>query len=72
MQCGEKIVSAHLCVGSASGERMGQGEVGGAIPRMTSTWWLLGLAVTAPWVGPSGPILALAALAGLENATLTL
>ena len=36
------------------------------------TWWLLGLAVKAPWFGPHGPIFALAAWTGLENATLTL
>ena len=28
-QCTEKIVSAHLHVGSASAESVGQGEVGG-------------------------------------------
>ena len=27
--CAEKIVSARLCAGSASAERVGQGEVGG-------------------------------------------
>ena len=32
----------------------------------------LGLAVKAPWLGQGGPILALAAWAGLENAILTL
>ena len=40
--------------------------------RVTCTWWLLGLAVKAPWLGPGGPIPALAAWTGLENATLTL
>ena len=34
--------------------------------------WLLGLAVKAPWLRPGGPIHALAAWTGLENATLTL
>ena len=29
------------------------------------------MAVKAPWLGPGGPILALAAWTGLENATLT-
>ena len=28
---------------------------------MTCIWWLLDLAVKAPWLGPGGPILALAA-----------
>ena len=56
--------------GSASAERVGQGEVGGVTSRVTCTWWLLGLAVKAPWLGPGGPILALAAWTGLENATL--
>ena len=49
-------------------ERVGQGEVGQVIHRVTYTLWLLGL---APWLGPGGPILALAAWTGLEN-TLTL
>ena len=40
---------------------MGQGEVGGVTRRVTCTWWLLGLAVKAPWLGPGGPTLALAA-----------
>ena len=53
---------------AASAERVGQGELGG----VTRRWWLLGLAVKAPWLGPGGPILALAAWTGLENATLTL
>ena len=56
--------------GSVSVERVGQGEVGGVTRRVTCTWWLLGLAVKAPWLGPGGPILALAAWTGLENATL--
>ena len=37
---------------------------------VTCTWWLLGLAVKAPWLGAGGPIPALAAWTGLENATL--
>ena len=49
--CAEKIVSA---LGSASVERVGQGEVGGVTRRVTCTWWLLGLAVKArqllPWL----------------------
>ena len=40
--------------------------------RVTCMWWLLGLAVKAPWLGPCGLILAPAAWTGLENATLTL
>ena len=32
----------------------------------------IGLAVKAPWLGPGGPILAVATWTGLENATLTL
>ena len=35
---------------------------------MTCTWWLLGLAVKMPWLGPGGTSLALAAWTGLENA----
>ena len=31
--CAEKIVSARLCSGSASGERVGQDEVGGINPQ---------------------------------------
>ena len=48
---------------------MGQGEVGGVTRRVTCTWWLLGLAVKVPWLGPGGPIPALAAWTGFENAT---
>ena len=68
--CAEKIVSVCLRAGSASPERVGQGEVGGVTCRVTCTWWLLGLAVKVTWLGPGGPILALAAWTGLENATL--
>ena len=53
-------------------EWVGQGEVGGVAHRVTCTWWLLGLAVTAPGVGSGRSILALAAWTGLENATFTL
>ena len=52
--------------------RVGQGEVGGITHRVTCTWWLLGWTIKAPWFEPGGPILALAALTCLENATLTL
>ena len=44
----------------------------GPCTRVTCTWWLLGFAVKAPWLGPGGPILALAAWTGLENTTLHL
>ena len=57
-----------LHMGSASKQRVGQGEVGGVTRRMTCTWWLLVLAVKVPWLGPCWPILALAAWKGLENA----
>ena len=70
--CAEKIVSARYARGSALAERVGQGEVGGVTHRVTGTWWLLGLAVKVPWLGPGGPVPALAAWTGLENATLTL
>ena len=70
--CAEKIVSACCVCGSASAERVGQREVGGVTLRVTCTWWLLGLAVKAPWLGLGGPILALAAWTGLENVALTL
>ena len=49
--CPEKIVSAHYACGSASAERVGQGEVGGVTCRVTCTRWRLGLAVKAPWLG---------------------
>ena len=55
-----------------SAERVGQGKVGGVTRRVTCTWWLLGLAVEVPWLGPCGPIFALAVWTGFENATLTL
>ena len=58
--------------GSASAERVGQGEVGGVTHGVTCTWWLLGLAVEVAWLGPCGPILALTVWTGFENATLTL
>ena len=51
---------------------MGQREVGRVTCRATCTWWLLGLVVKAPWLGPGEPILALAAWTGLENTALTL
>ena len=51
---------------------MGQGEVGWVACRVTCIWWLLGLAVKAPWLKPCGPILALAAWTGSENTTLKL
>ena len=62
----------HLRTGSALAERVRQEEVDGVTHRVTCTWWLLGLAVKAPWLGLGGPILALATWTGLENATLTL
>ena len=37
---------------------------------VSCTWWLLGLTVKTLWLGLRGPILALAAWTGLENATL--
>ena len=36
--CAEKIVSACLRAGSASAERVGQGEVGGVTGRVLCTW----------------------------------
>ena len=53
--CAEKIVSARLRAGSASAERVGQGEVGGVTSRVLCTWWLLGLALKRPWLVPGGP-----------------
>ena len=70
--CAEKIVSARLRSGSASAERVGQGEVGGVTGRVLCTWWLLGLALKRPWLVPGGPPPALTAWTGLENTTLTL
>ena len=42
--CTEKIVSVCWRAGSASAERVGQGEVGGVTRRVLCTWQLLGLA----------------------------
>ena len=70
--CAEKIVSARLRAGSASAERVGQGEVGGVTGRVLCTWWLLGLALKRPWLVPGGQPHALTAWTGLENTTLTL
>ena len=70
--CAEKIVSVRLRAGSASAERVGQGEVGGVTGRVPCTWWLLGLALKRPWLVPGGPPHALTAWTGLENTTLTL
>ena len=63
--CAEKIVSA--CHGSVSAEKVGQGEVGGFTRRVTCTWWLPSLAVKTSWLGPGGPILALAARLGCQS-----
>ena len=49
-----------------------QGEVVGVTHGLLCTWQLLGLAVKEPQLAPSGPISALVAQSGLENATLTL
>ena len=51
--------------GSASAERVGQGEVGGITRRVTCTWWLLGLVVKVSWLGQGGPTLSKAAWTGL-------
>ena len=45
--------------------RLQKGEVGGVTRKVTCTWWLLGLTVKAPWLGPGRPILALASWTGL-------
>ena len=70
--CTEKIVSASLRAGSASAERVGQGEVSGVTCMVTCTWWLLGLALKRSWSVPSGPPPALTAWTSLENTILTL
>ena len=67
VQCTEKIVSACLHTGSASAERVEQGEVGGVIRRVLCTWWLLGSALKRPWLVSGGPPHALTAWPGLEN-----
>ena len=72
VHCIEKIVSARLRAGSASAERVGQGEESGVTHRVTYTWWLLGLALKGPWLVPGGPPHALTAWTALENTTLTL
>ena len=61
--CAEKIVSVHYTCGSASAERVGQGEMHMVAAR---------LGCQSAMVGTGGPISALAAWTGLENATLTL
>ena len=53
--------------GSASAERVGQGEVGGVTRRVTCTWWLPGLAVKAPWLGPQGDMHMVAARLGCQS-----
>ena len=40
-----KITSCYIILRTAPAERVGQGEVGGVIHRVTCTRWLLGLAV---------------------------
>ena len=67
VHCAEKIVSVRLCAGSASAERVGEGEVGGVTGRVLCTWWLLGLALKRSWLAPGGPPHALTAWTGLEN-----
>ena len=62
------MVTVRLRTGSVSVEKVGQEEVGGITRRVTCTWWLLGLAVKAPWLGPGGPIPAMAAWTGLKKA----
>ena len=59
-----QIVNACWCTSCASAKRVGQGEVGVVICRVTCTWWLLWLAVKGPWFGQDGPILTLAAWIG--------
>ena len=60
----------HSCLHpTASAERVGKGEVGGVNHRVTCTWWLLGLALKGPWLGPGGAPPALTAWTGLQNTT---
>ena len=59
-----------LHAGSLSAEKVGQGEVGVVIHRVTCTWWLLGFALKEAWLGLDGPPLALTACTGLENTNL--
>ena len=69
--CAEKIVSARLRAGSASAERVGQGEVGGVTGGVLCTWWLLGLALKRPWLVPGGPPHALTAWTRLRKTLLS-
>ena len=62
--------TAH-CAGSVSVERVGQGEVGWDHPQGDMHMVAARVGCKMPWMGPGGPILALAAWTGLENATLT-
>ena len=55
-----------LCAGSASAERVGQGEVDRS-QRVTFTWWLLGLSLKRQWLVPGGPPPTLTAWTGLET-----
>ena len=57
--CAEKNVSARLCAGSASAQMVGQEEVGGVTCRVLCSWWLLGLGLKGPGLGPGGLALAL-------------
>ena len=61
----------HHTVHGLCQQKVGQGEVGVVTHRVLCTWQLLGLAVEVPWLALGGPILTLAALAGLESTTLT-
>ena len=55
------MISVCLRAGSASADRLGQGEVGGVTHKVLCTWQLLGLAVKGLWLAAGGLILTLAA-----------
>ena len=40
-----------LCAQFCVSRKGGTGDVGGVTHRVTCTWWWLGLAVKAPWLG---------------------
>ena len=71
-QCAEKIVSARYARRFCVNRKGGTGGGGCGYPLGDTHMVAARLGCQAPWLGPGGPILALAAWTGLENATLTL
>ena len=60
------MLAHRFCVSTKGGT----GEGGWGHPQGDMhTWWLQGLTVKGPWLGPGGPPLALTAWTSLENTT---